>query len=483
MRVDIAIIGSGISGLTAALLCAKKGLKTVLIDRSPHPAPLLKRFKRNNVYCDIGIHYSGGFSDSGCMTTLFNYLGIMDKINPVPMNPNGFDIIKLDGKDYPIPVGYNNVQEALKSYFPESSRAIEVYIDEIKKIQDITPFLNFKMNAESIASFDPDLRISLAEFMYKNGAKKDLIDFLGNYGFHLYGGYADDYPFFIHAMILGSFFKSSHTFNLGGDEIVDAFVSELGKNSVDIILNNAVSKINVGDRRKVSGVTLASGEKIESRIVISTIHPHILYDLLPEEVNNLDLFASIKSMKNTECPFMLYLDYDELPKNVYESNIYLFDKDNHTKENLAILITRTDKDKFPKKGLSVFKQGGDMSLTKEQYYKHDKKYYEQKNIETNNLLDEFLHVFPDMKSKVRILDSASSYTFEKWTSAPCGSAYGLKFSINQQRMNCKTPLRGLFLAGQSVNTPGIMGAVISSFIAVSNMLGIYEIWEDIQKSL
>ena len=49
-KYDTVIIGSGISGLTSAILCAKKGLKTAVIEQSSNIAPLFSGFTRKDVH-------------------------------------------------------------------------------------------------------------------------------------------------------------------------------------------------------------------------------------------------------------------------------------------------------------------------------------------------------------------------------------------------------------------------------------------------
>lgn len=80
-----------------------------------------------------------------------------------------------------------------------------------------------------------------------------------------------------------------------------------------------------------------------------------------------------------------------------------------------------------------------------------------------------------------MLDAATPSTFESYTGTVAGAAYGLKHSTNQWGLQATTPIKDLYLAGQSVLAPGLLGAMISSLLAVSHILGHETVWNEIRK--
>jgi len=76
-----------------------------------------------------------------------------------------------------------------------------------------------------------------------------------------------------------------------------------------------------------------------------------------------------------------------------------------------------------------------------------------------------------------ILDAASPQTFERWTLTRGGSAYGALRPARGRRLNAHTPVPNLFLAGQSVLYPGIMGAIASGLVACCHIVGAEKVWE------
>ena len=77
--------------------------------------------------------------------------------------------------------------------------------------------------------------------------------------------------------------------------------------------------------------------------------------------------------------------------------------------------------------------------------------------------------------------AATPYTFERYTGTPGGSMYGIKQSVNQIKLNSVTQIKGLYLAGQSILMPGVMGGAVSGLLGVSNIVGIEDVWREVKK--
>jgi phytoene dehydrogenase-like protein len=75
---------------------------------------------------------------------------------------------------------------------------------------------------------------------------------------------------------------------------------------------------------------------------------------------------------------------------------------------------------------------------------------------------------------LQIIDIFTPLTIRDWVNSPEGSAYGVMRS-NEQMLSAallnRTSLRGLFLAGQSVLAPGILGTILGSFSTVKFIVG------------
>ncbi|MBQ3420461.1 MAG: NAD(P)-binding protein, partial [Romboutsia sp.] len=65
MKYDVAIIGAGLSGLTAGALLAKRKLKVCVLDAQYKPGGSCGIFKRNDVVFEQGAAMIYGFGESG----------------------------------------------------------------------------------------------------------------------------------------------------------------------------------------------------------------------------------------------------------------------------------------------------------------------------------------------------------------------------------------------------------------------------------
>ena len=69
-----------------------------------------------------------------------------------------------------------------------------------------------------------------------------------------------------------------------------------------------------------------------------------------------------------------------------------------------------------------------------------------------------------------MMDAASPLTFRDYLNSPDGSAYGVKQKIGQFNLFGRLPLRNTYAAGQSALLPGLVGAMMSSFILARKLL-------------
>ena len=72
---------------------------------------------------------------------------------------------------------------------------------------------------------------------------------------------------------------------------------------------------------------------------------------------------------------------------------------------------------------------------------------------------------------VQFLDGATPVTLKDYVGGPQGGLYGCAHSIHQITPLPATRLPNLFLAGQSVIAPGVLGVVVSAFMACGLILG------------
>ena len=134
------VVGSGISGLTAALLLAKKGRQVTLVEKLPHIGGFLNRFNRGGLRFDTGFHFTGGFD--GILSDFLELLNLQDDVKPAPLQTEIF----IANTDHRIDLPFNGLEklaDTLSAYFPQEAAAIRKYYAAEQEIVDATPIFKF----------------------------------------------------------------------------------------------------------------------------------------------------------------------------------------------------------------------------------------------------------------------------------------------------------------------------------------------------
>ena len=108
------------------------------------------------------------------------------------------------------------------------------------------------------------------------------------------------------------------------------------------------------------------------------------------------------------------------------------------------------------------------------YVAHKKKIAEQ-------LLGRIELFYPGFSEHVVFTECATPLTLRDYANNPQGSLYGVKHRIGQYDLVPVTRVKRLFLAGQALAAPGVMGAMISAFLACGTILGHEHLREELRK--
>ena len=130
---DAIVIGSGIGGLSTAVLLAKAGKKVLVLEQHFEPGGFSHTFKRKKFVWDVGVHYVGQVNiKDALLGKAFGYLS-NGKLKWADMG-KVYDQARI-GKDiYDFPAGYDNMVSQMIKYFPEEEKGIREYYKLIRKI-------------------------------------------------------------------------------------------------------------------------------------------------------------------------------------------------------------------------------------------------------------------------------------------------------------------------------------------------------------
>ena len=89
-------------------------------------------------------------------------------------------------------------------------------------------------------------------------------------------------------------------------------------------------------------------------------------------------------------------------------------------------------------------------------------------------LDEEPSRFPGLRDAIREVYTSTPATYRRYTLTPQGSAFGIRkdcSNVAATVLSPRTPVRNLYLTGQSLNLHGLLGVSMTSILTCREILG------------
>ena len=491
------VVGSGISGLTAAAILAKKGQEVLVLEQNRRPGGSLRSFMRRGISFDTGFHYTGCLGEGQVLRALWSYLGLMNFIRVLPFPEDGCDILELEelGKRVNFYFSYDRASEELKEKFPAEQQGISRYFDTLKKVCSSIPFYNLDLALSPfLRCFFSASAIGLSDFLSQH-IEDELLRQILSYHVFLYGVPAQKSSLGVHAMVAHGFLTGAYGIEGGGQAIIDGLLSILDRHGVKIQTGERVRSIETASGR-VAGV-VTDRDFYEAGRVIYSGHPSNLAGLVESRHFRPAYTTRLKELENSVSMFVMFGAFRqrELAKEFCYKNVYLISKrgdllhvDQKAPDRASVLITAPGARDFCsnfKKELpgvivmrpSIWQEverfcGGSGERRKEGYR-------QWKESEAEKLVRRAETVVG--KGSLEMIAAASPYTFKDELCAPEGCVYGPAYSMNQINPGARTRLPGLWLTGQGTLMTGVVGASLAALVTVGEMEGLESLWDEVRK--
>ena len=132
---DVLVIGSGVGGLTAAIILLKTGCRVTVVEKNPLPGGLMRSYQRDGIDCPVGVHYLGALAKGQPLRRMFDYLGVTSRIPVERMGSNGvIDRYIFNDFIFDLPEGISDFAANLLRAFPEERLQIDVIVKNLKYI-------------------------------------------------------------------------------------------------------------------------------------------------------------------------------------------------------------------------------------------------------------------------------------------------------------------------------------------------------------
>lgn len=478
---DCIVIGSGISGLSCALLLARRGKRVVVLEQHQRPAPVIRGFKRRGIYYDSGFHYVGGLGKGGPLWPLLRHLGLATQLELIEYNQQGFDCLHNcgSGRRVHLPVGFANIRAALSARYPDAASLIHTYIDTIEDNWSAVPYLDLDLSLDDVAN--PSVHgTTLARALAPFAPWPEL---QGVFSMHtlLYGVDPEEALVSLNAQVAGSYYHSAHGIKGGGRALMYTYMDLLAEAGVEVRCNAEVKQILVQDAG-VRGVELTDSTRIRASEVVASINPALLPDMLPEGCVRPAYQKRLRNLRQTGSAYVLFAACSNPTAVLQGCNLFAQNKaglmdpgQDQTLEQRPVYLTAASSD-----FASDASPYGIIAIVPARYtevaefrrgaFVRASGYAQQKAYITAAICERIRSCCPEIEG-LEALDLATPLTLEDYSMAPYGAIYGVGRFAGQYNPQAATRVGGLYLSGQAIAAPGLMGAVVSAYMTCGTMFG------------
>ena len=490
-KYDAIVIGAGMGGLTAATLLARKGRKTLLLEKEKQVGGYVVSFQRGGFTFDATGAFVGGCSEGGDFWQVLKEIGAHEDLDFIPVHHirnifPGFEVHLHKG-------GFHSYMEALLNLFPEEEKGLKTYLSLVKRVgEEIKSYTEMTTIKKMLFPF---YFWNLIRFHRTNHS--EILD-------HLFRGReikmalhtlpATDPPsklsFLFVAILISKALMDGVFYPKGGmGKISEAMAKAFQDAGGEIRLQTRVEQILVKDGR-VEGILTEHGKIFQSPVIISDINPNLLVKMLPLE-SQKPLSKRVRRLEYSLSCFILYVATDldvkgmGLPYFTYlrflsdlEEEYRMFDQGEIPRNPTMIVTLPTLLDpSLAPGGQHLIK----VLITTPYHYEKGwggdeaSRYRCIKEEFTQKILQQVeAKLIPNLRSHLLFYEAATPLTLERYTGNQMGAMYGLSSTPQQTgnlRPSHQTPIPGLFQVGHYTQpSHGIVGASLSGLFAARAIL-------------
>ena len=500
-RWDAIVVGSGMGGMAAAAALSKVGRKVLLLEQYQALGGQTHSFSREGFTWDAGIHYLSGLAPGDRERALLDWLSD----TPIEFTSMGavYDNLHI-GDSAPIALSrpYEAQERDLKDRFPDEAKAIEAWTAALREGREavekniptraMPELLGAALRWWNGRAIDRWCRRTTQEVIQEiTDNPKLAAAFAAQWGDH--GGRPSKASFAMHALISASYLESGSWYPVGGgaafaDHILPTIAAAGGAARAGVKVETLLF-----DSDRVVGVRTADGEDIRADAVISDIGARETADhLLPADCGPRGWIDEIRSLPPSIAHFSLFLSFegDVESAGATCSNHWIYPtgdvdvlwRDVASGPPPSMFVSFASiKDPSHDPGPSKKSAGeiiawADWSIVAQWADKDTDErgdgYQSLKAQAEEAMFGQFEAYFPDLAKLVVFRNLSTPLTTNAITGHHQGAFYGLDVTpqrVLSNALQAKTPIPGLFLAGQDVATPGVPGALWGGLLAAASV--------------
>ena len=492
---DVAVIGAGVAGLTAAAILSKAGLKVTVFEREPQAGGYLAAFRRGDFIFDSSIQWLNQFRPGGFVNRIHAFLG---GERPCCRKMDRIHRHKSTHHDYLLTTNPLSFRDQLIQDFPAEQEGITALFRDAEKLGRHMLFLDDRMRAACTMTAGEKIRHAVAmlrwvwpiRHLISTPAKKGLLRYFKSQ--ELQDIFHSNDTLMSVLVPLGLAFTGDFQVlpEGGGEAIVEWLSKTIIQQGGAIRLNSPVSEVVMDDRRVATGVRLDSGQIVRATYVVAACDSHTLFsEMLPRQAVPEKWRRRIEEADLYHSSFSIYIGLDCLPSalGLNEELVHLTNDafppsarvSGEAQSTTISVLAPSFRDP------SLAAQGkGTLQIQCPAYLSYQNRWKTGPDLERgeayNTLKKEYAellldrvekNLIPGLRQHIEEISIATPVTFYRYTRNLAGGIMGFRptqKNIRARLAQIKTPVKHLFLGGQWATYGG--GVPIATQTAVNASL-------------
>lgn len=484
-KYDVIIIGSGLGGLTCGATLSKEGYHVCVLEKNRQPGGCFQSFKRYGRVLDTGIHYVGSMDEGEILRQYFAYFGILDKLKMRRMDEEAFDMICYQDKFYPFAMGHARFAETLSREFPKEKEALTRYVrmlDAVGQSISIDQLRNGRFSSGNMDNF------SLSAWEQIKGITSDItLQQVLSGNALLYGGNSCISTFYHHAIISNSYLQGAWRFVDGSMQVTDALADVIRQQGGTVLTDAEVTGISLSGN-EVESVEVNHTEKLQTRYVISAIHPSTTLKLVEKtSLIRKATLTRLESLPNSYGLFSVYLLQKRNTTRYSNRNYFILGNETawsnaqHPEDTrIRTCMISMEPNSLSEEYTDVICLLSPMYISELEAWRHtivgrrEAGYEEFKERKARELIAFAERYCPGLTRNTEKIVTTTPLSYRDYTGIPEGSAYGIMKNYTNPLTTLipsRTRIPNLYLTGQNLNVHGALGVTLTSMLTCAELLG------------